>query len=208
MPLLTHSPRTRMWGNALFYLITLAIVTASLALALFAPRSETLTILQRTESGSALFSLNIDSGALEPLPDAAPTTEPLAFVRLPDGSVVSMAPMGLVKRTGSTTGTLTLLLASAVPANPRTPFAISQDGTRVAWRNPSDGSLQIFVASNDTFIPIATHPTVRPTSLAFTTEGTLVAAVREAEATTIYRSDVGNGMSPIASITGLVTILP
>ncbi|MBU6310598.1 hypothetical protein KGO06_01540 [Patescibacteria group bacterium] len=208
MTILSHSPRARMWGNALFYLITLAVVTAAVTLSSVRPSSESARLIQRTEAGAAVFTIDTQSGAITPDTTAA-QDELLTFVRLSDGSVVSIAPMGLVKRVGSSTGPLTLLLASAVPANPRTPFAVWQEGARIAWRNPADGSLQIFADQNGAYQPVAVIPEIRPSSLAFTEQtGTLLAAVIDANATTVYRIDVGREPTTIATFTGLVTLLP
>lgn len=71
-----------------------------------------------------------------------------------------------------------VLIKTEVPATRDTPLAVSLDGTRIAWVNPMDNSLQIFSRTPaGTFVPLLLKEGISPSSLAFSPDGAHVAFV-------------------------------
>lgn len=84
-----------------------------------------------------------------------------------------------------------LLVASAVPVLD-TPFTVSSDGLRLAWINPSDRSLQVFVRTPaNTYAPLLVKPAFRADALRFSLDGTaLLASHRTEEGTILVHIDL------------------
>ncbi len=78
----------------------------------------------------------------------------------------------------------TLVIASPVPVPASTPFAVSQDGTRVAWVAPADHSLQVFEDVNGYFIPIIVTKDIVPQSLVFSPNNRYLIGTTNTGATT------------------------
>ncbi len=87
-----------------------------------------------------------------------------------------------------------LVIASAAPVHISTPFAVSEDGTRVAWVNPADRSLQVFEHVNERFVPLLLKPGVPLHSMVFSPDGKyLLGAFQEENNTTLVSIMVDGG---------------
>lgn len=77
-----------------------------------------------------------------------------------------------------------LVVASPKNVPISTPFAVSQDGTRVAWVAPADNSLQVYENVNGYFVPLLLSKDVRPESMVFSPTGKHLLGTIRGEATT------------------------
>jgi microcystin-dependent protein len=101
-----------------------------------------------------------------------------------------------------------VVIASAVPVHISTPFAVSQDGTRVAWVNPADRSLQVFEHVNEYFVPLLLKPGASLQSMVFSPDGRyLLAAIQNETQTKLVSIKVDGGTErKIGVLDGSVTL--
>ncbi len=127
---------------------------------------------------------------------------------LSNGSVISLTSSGIGMLGNSSNEVSTPLISSALFITD-TPVAMSLDGARIAWVNPSDRSLQIFERSlQGTYTPILIIPGVSATSLAFNRAGTLLITASGGEGGTDIRVvDIRrSNMKLIGTIPGIAEI--
>lgn len=78
----------------------------------------------------------------------------------------------------------TIVIASPVPVPETTPFAVSQDGMRVAWVAPADKSLQVFENVNGYFVPLLLQNKSPFQTLVFAPDGRHLIGGSHSETTT------------------------
>ncbi len=77
-----------------------------------------------------------------------------------------------------------IVVASPVPVPLSTPFAVSQDGTRLAWVAPADRSLQVFEEKDGYFVPLILEKTFIPETMTFSPDGAYLLGTTHTDATT------------------------
>ncbi len=160
-------------------------------------------LLLSPEGERHVTNFSLSSGQLSSRQDVDATTLRLDDVNksfaLSDGSVITVEPAGIVRKT---TGTNALLVATPVAAFGKTPLAVWNDGARVAWVNPADRSLQVFERnSRGTYLPLYLNKDMRANSLGFTDDGSvLVAAKLGSENTELVAVDLATGTASSAGI--------
>lgn len=103
-----------------------------------------------------------------------------------------------------------VLIKTEVPATRDTPLSVSLDGTRIAWVNPMDSSLQIFSRTPaGTYVPLLLKEGISPSSLAFSPDGEYVAfVIKESENLSAVNvmSIVSGTVTPVARLEGAVDV--
>jgi hypothetical protein len=176
-------------------------------------------LVRDAEGGSTLEFLSLSTKSMTPVEGAdadALAKKPSGVFTLPDGSTISITPSGVVRQ-GANKGPTTLLVASAVPATEQTPFAVWQGGARIAWINPSDGSLQVFERSDrGTYAPLYLSVSVKANSLGFTQDGSVLVIAKAhverqgpitTEISTIKVGSVSETARAVATISGFARII-
>lgn len=102
----------------------------------------------------------------------------------------------------------TLVVASPIPVPLTTPFAVSQDGMRVAWVAPADRSLQVFENVNGYFVPLLLNSKFAPQSLAFSPNGEYLLGTTHTEATsTVHLIRIASeSVTAIGELSGYVDL--
>ena len=134
---------------------------------------------------------------------------------LSDGSVITVAPSGIVKRMGDDTAHDSLLVATPIAALSKAPLAVWGEATRLAWINPADHSLQVFERnSRGTYLPIYLNNDFKVNSIGFTEDGSILVFTRlvvgkeEGSVTEVYAVNLNNsGVNHIDTIDGFATII-
>ncbi len=78
----------------------------------------------------------------------------------------------------------TVVVASPTFVPITTPFAVSEDGMRVAWVAPADHSLQVFENKNGYFVPLLLTHALEPRTMAFSPDGSYLLGTTYSGATT------------------------
>lgn len=87
-----------------------------------------------------------------------------------------------------------IVIASPTRVPITTPFAVSQDGSRVAWVAPADQSLQVFENQNGYFIPLLLSTDIQPQSMVFSENGQYLLGTTYTEATsTLHVIHISSG---------------
>lgn len=209
-------PKNR-WGAHLLILITLTFVFAAFFLALEKTQgiNGSVTLLVRSvDGGRSVETLSLANGSTALRTDIDPksmTTISTRTFELSDGSVVTLAPAGVIRKASPSAETGSVLVASTIQPALNTPLAVWGDGALIAWRNPADGSVQVFVRSaRGAYVPFQLFRDVRANSLGFTEDGSvLVVGVIDGQSTSLYALSLENaGVHPIETITGFVSVVP
>lgn len=101
-----------------------------------------------------------------------------------------------------------VVVESPTPVPVTTPFAVSSDGTRVAWIAPADRSLQVFAYDKGFFVPILLKPAVDAQSIVFSPDGTYLLIARGGvERTELELMTIRNGaLRPVSEQSGFVEL--
>lgn len=104
--------------------------------------------------------------------------------------------------------TPSVVVASPVEVSMVTPFAVSQDGVRVAWVAPADRSLQVFENVNGYFVPVLVTDALSPETLAFSPDGKyLMGTTYSLATTTLHLIKVSSGsVSTLSEFSGFLRI--
>lgn len=210
------SPHARR-GAFLFSLITLTIVATAFV---------TITLPSTIQSSETVLILRLDAEGIKQVGDLSLRTGAVTqrtgvdtsglrigetgVHSLSDGSVVAVEPAGIVRRHAQM-DTMALLVASPVQATQRTPLAVWNDATRVAWVNPADQSLQIFEKNaTGAYLPVYLNSDAYVGSMRFTDDGAkLVFASHGLDTTDFYVIDLPHGsVTSVATLDGVASILP
>lgn len=203
---------TKNHGTHFLTFISLTILIAAFFQAWDAGPSGSVTVLVRTADGvREVVTLGLRSGVFESRADADPsaiTTMSARLFTLDDGSVITLGTPGIVQK-GDTS--ISVLVASPVAPLMRTPLTVWDQGTRVAWVSPSDGSIQVFArTSRGAYVPTLVLDSLFPNSLGFTDDGaSLVAGVIAENETAFYHIALDTGtITHVATINGLASVVP
>lgn len=207
--------RSHKMGKWLFFLITATVAVSAIFVTFSGGISGSVRVLVRDVSGArAVHTVSLPSGALQAVPEVdanSITTLSSRLFRQSDGSVITLDDAGIVRRQGSSTGQLSVLIASPTPPVLRTPLAVWGDGARIAWVSPSDGSVQVFgLTERGAYTPLYVHTSLNANSLGFTDDGSvLVMAKYVGETTELYGVVLATGaLSRITTIEGLASLVP
>ena len=102
----------------------------------------------------------------------------------------------------------TVVIASPVAVPETTPFAVSQDGTRVAWVAPADKSLQVFENVNGYFVPLLLQSKSPFQTLVFSPDGRHIIGGSHSEtATSLSIVKISSGKtSALGAVSGLLEL--
>lgn len=202
------------WVTALkliIFLVSIALVT--ILVSQYFQESENVPIAILTVDGSrSVALLNIKNGSVTQTDETDLNNQgvPNSEFKLSTGAVIALSSSGIVlRREGE--GESTVLIASPVPPTARTPMTVWNDGAKIAWRSPADGSVQVFERSaRGVYLPIFLSKGMRPNSLKLTSDGErLIIAKIEGKMTNIYLLSLQENETPrlVASISGFVTLV-
>ncbi len=207
-------PQAVRWGKTLWILITLTIAFGAFFNAWDARPTGTVTLLVRDLDGTrrvGTFSLREKAFSERTDVDASEiTTISARIFALSDASVVTLDTPGVVRRGGGQDG-MSVLVASPVSPFLNTPLSVWGDGARVAWVNPADRSVQVFVRSErGAYLPGYLNRDFRANSLGFTDDGsTLVLGKIAGDTTEIHSIKLSNGrMQHITTVPGFASVVP
>lgn len=209
-----RGPKSRQWGRTLWLLITLTVAFAAFFTAWSERPSGEVTLLVRDLDGTRHVStLTLNDGSLTSRVDIDPseiTTLSARVFALSDASVVTLGTPGIIRYGGALPST-SVLVASPVAPLLTTPLSVWGDGARVAWVNPTDRSVQVFVRSEQgSYLPGYLNGEMRPNSLGFSDDGqTLVLGKIEGESTKIHAVRLSTGaVTHIATLRGFISVVP
>ena len=195
-------------------LVVLAVILVVLFVFLWQRPPGSVTLLVVHEDGSrnvgdySLATRSLSSRAgFDASTMTIPTTESFT---LSDGSTVTVESAGIVKKTQSSGGIESLLVATPVAAFGRTPLAVWKDATRIAWVNPADRSLQVFERnSRGTYLPLYLNKDIHANSLGFTEDDTVLVVTKlGSENTEIMTVTLSTGaVQSVSSVSGFAAII-
>jgi hypothetical protein len=201
--------------------LLLAVVIAGSAVVFFAPSvpAENLgsvAVMVVPEDGEPSYQLlSLATFSLAPLPEAhilrvtEAHTDRSTHV-LSDGTSITVTEAGLVRDFMNAKREPQILVASPLPPRRMTPFAVWNDGQRVAWVSPADYSLQVYERSmRGTYLPLFLGEELRADSIVFSVDGTHVVAAAIGETTTdIHLIDVPeNSIEHVATLPGYISLI-
>jgi hypothetical protein len=101
-----------------------------------------------------------------------------------------------------------VVVASPVEVSMSTPFAVSQDGMRVAWVAPADKSLQVFENVNGYFVPELVTTEIKPETMAFSPDGKyLLGATYTETMTTLHLVKISSGrVTTVSEFSGFLRL--
>lgn len=104
--------------------------------------------------------------------------------------------------------TPSVVVASPVEVSMSTPFAVSQDGMRVAWVAPADKSLQVFENVNGYFIPELVTTKLKPETMVFSPDGEYLLGTTHTETmTTLHLVKISSGkVTTISEFSGFLRL--
>ena len=194
-------------GAFILSFITLTIVVVAFLFSYFPTENSTVTLLIRGEDGTrSLATFALGSGEVTRTGDGASVSQQQE-VALEDGTVVMLDTLGLVQRIPGESEFVRVLLASPVAPSPRTPFAVWGRAERIAWVNPADESIQVFVWNGKNYAPVGVF-TGTVQSIGFAGPNVLVGTSLTGSQTTLTTFDLNTGnVAAVVTLDGLISIV-
>lgn len=200
-------------GVGLLSFISLTIIVSALFFA-FEPdvRGSVSVLVRGLDDSRAVYTLDLATERLTERSDVLPdvfTTRAMRTYTLDDGSVVSLAPQGIVRRDSPSSDTYQVLVASPVEPRETTPLAVTNDGSRLAWVHPADSTVQVFErTTRGAYVPVYVSAPFRLNSLGFVEGGAqLVGSVYGSQSTALFVFDMTEDAVQAGSLNGFASIV-
>lgn len=202
-------------GHFLLFMILGTIVAVAVQQLWFSPESGAASLLVRSADGTRTVQiLSLETGSLTVRPDVSTegiSSRTLRTFALPDGSVITVEPAGIVRKQPGDAQSVTLLVASAVPPTALTPLSVWGDAEKIAWVNPADNSIQVFEKNErGVYLPVYVRSDVPVSSLQFSAYGDalIVAKIGLSDTSVSVISLTNDSVRPVTAVPGFATVIP